>query len=72
MDVVLEALDNVNAMFEQVRNHEELTPAPTALIARLDAFAQPATTAAAAPAAAEPATTTATSPMTSSNSCWTR
>jgi two-component system chemotaxis sensor kinase CheA len=55
MDVVLEALDNVNAMFEQVRNHEELTPAPTALIARLDAFAEPATTAAAAPAAAEPA-----------------
>ncbi|TYC58132.1 chemotaxis protein CheA [Marinobacter sp. BW6] len=41
MDVVLEALDNVNAMFEQVRNHEELTPAPDELIARLDALAQP-------------------------------
>ena len=41
MDVVLEALDYVNAMFEQVRNHEELTPAPDELIARLDALAQP-------------------------------
>ncbi|SNC67250.1 two-component system, chemotaxis family, sensor kinase CheA [Marinobacter sp. es.048] len=41
MDVVLEALDNVNAMFEQVRNHEELTPAPEELIVRLDALAQP-------------------------------
>lgn len=41
MDVVLEALDNVNAMFEQVRNHEELTPAPDALIAALDALAEP-------------------------------
>lgn len=42
MDVVLETLDYVNAMFEQVRNHEELTPAPDALIASLDAFALPA------------------------------
>ncbi|MBW0146739.1 chemotaxis protein CheA [Marinobacter arenosus] len=41
MDVVLEALDHVNAMFEQVRNHEDLTPAPDALIAALDAFAEP-------------------------------
>ncbi len=41
MDVVLEALDHVNAMFEQVRNHEELTPAPDALIAALDALAEP-------------------------------
>jgi two-component system chemotaxis sensor kinase CheA len=43
MDVVLEALDNVNAMFEQVRNHEEPTPAPDELIAALDALAQPET-----------------------------
>ena len=42
MDVVLEALDHVNAMFEQVRRHEELTPAPDELIAALDALAQPA------------------------------
>ncbi|MCM0611548.1 chemotaxis protein CheA [Marinobacter sediminum] len=41
MDVVLEALDNVNAMFEQVRNHEDLTPAPDNLIAALDALAKP-------------------------------
>ncbi|AZT84410.1 chemotaxis protein CheA [Marinobacter sp. NP-4(2019)] len=41
MDVVLEALDNVNAMFEQVRNHEELTPAPDQLIKALDALAEP-------------------------------
>ncbi|GGE58543.1 chemotaxis protein CheA [Streptosporangium jomthongense] len=41
MDVVLEALDYVNTMFEQVRNREELTPAPDELIAALDALAQP-------------------------------
>ncbi|NMT64703.1 chemotaxis protein CheA [Marinobacter orientalis] len=48
MDVVLEVLDHVNAMFEQVRRHEELTPAPDELIVALDALAKPA---AAAPAA---------------------
>lgn len=53
MDVVLEALDHVNAMFEQVRNHEEPTPAPQELIAALDALAQPAGEAPAA-SAAEP------------------
>jgi len=42
MDVVLEALDHVNAMFEQVRHHEEPTPAPDELIAALDALAKPA------------------------------
>ena len=42
MDVVLEVLDHVNAMFEQVRHHEELTPAPDELIAALDALAEPA------------------------------
>jgi two-component system chemotaxis sensor kinase CheA len=42
MDVVLEALDHVNAMFEQVRRQEEPTPAPEELIAALDALAQPA------------------------------
>src|SRR5680860_995433 len=31
MDVVLEVLDHVNAMFEQVRNREELTPVPGAV-----------------------------------------
>ncbi|MDK8463950.1 chemotaxis protein CheA [Marinobacter sp. SS13-12] len=56
MDVVLEVLDHVNAMFEQVRHHEELTPAPDELIAALDALAKPAGAAApAASAAAEPA-----------------
>ncbi len=59
MDVVLEVLDHVNAMFEQVRHHEELTPAPDELIAALDALAKPAGAAPAANAAAhqaEPAT----------------
>lgn len=41
MDSVLQTLDNVNAMFEQVRNQEELTPAPDSLIATLDQFALP-------------------------------
>ncbi len=42
MDVVLEALDNVNAMFEQVRNMEEPTPASDELIRALDELAKPA------------------------------
>ena len=54
MDVVLEVLDNVNAMFEQVRNHEELTPAPDELIAALDALAHPETAAVAPAAEAAP------------------
>ena len=52
MDVVLEVLDHVNAMFEQVRNREELTPAPDQLIAALDALALPQD--AAAKASGEP------------------
>ncbi len=42
MDVVLQALDNVNAMFEQVRHQEEPTPAPDGLIKALDKLAVPA------------------------------
>ena len=41
MDVVLQALDNVNAMFDEVRNREEPTPAPQSLIATLDQYALP-------------------------------
>lgn len=42
MDVVLEALDNVNSMFEQVRQQEEPSPAPDQLIRALDKLAVPA------------------------------
>jgi two-component system chemotaxis sensor kinase CheA len=42
MDVVLEALDNVNAMFDQVRNLEDPTPASDELIRALDELAKPA------------------------------
>jgi two-component system chemotaxis sensor kinase CheA len=42
MDVVLEALDNVNTMFDQVRNLEEPTPASAELIRALDELAKPA------------------------------
>lgn len=56
MDVVLPVLDYVNAMFEQVRNREEPTPAPDELIEALDRFAEPASDAASAePGAAEAA-----------------
>ncbi|WP_323754525.1 chemotaxis protein CheA [Marinobacter sp.] len=58
MDVVLQALDNVNAMFEEVRNREELTPAPASLIAALDALAIPESD---APPAVDPSTPNATS-----------
>ncbi|MDX1458738.1 MAG: Hpt domain-containing protein, partial [Marinobacter sp.] len=53
MDVVLQALDNVNAMFDQVRNREEPTPAPTELIQALDQLAEPAGETAADPTPAE-------------------
>ncbi|MFE8069526.1 chemotaxis protein CheA [Marinobacteraceae bacterium S3BR75-40.1] len=41
MDVVLQALDNVNAMFEEVRNREEPTPASQELIDTLAQLAKP-------------------------------
>ncbi|CAE6908716.1 Signal transduction histidine kinase CheA [Pseudomonas marincola] len=41
MDVVLEALDTVNAMFDQVREGAELTPATPELLAALANLAQP-------------------------------
>ncbi|WP_372966018.1 chemotaxis protein CheW [Marinobacter sp.] len=41
MDVVLQALDSINAMFEEVRNREELTPAPDDLIVALNQLAVP-------------------------------
>ncbi|MBS3803700.1 MAG: chemotaxis protein CheA [Oleiphilaceae bacterium] len=53
MDVVLETLDHVNAMFDQVRNQVEPTPAPDELIAALDELAKPASAAKPAAATAE-------------------
>lgn len=44
MDVVLQALDNVNGMFEQVRLQQEPTSAPDELIKALDRLAVPAST----------------------------
>src|SRR5680860_248904 len=44
MDVVLETLDNVNAMFEEVRQREAPTAAPQELIDRLNQLAVPAAT----------------------------
>ncbi|SFR49904.1 two-component system, chemotaxis family, sensor kinase CheA [Marinobacter daqiaonensis] len=41
MDVVLQALDYINTMFDQVRNREEPTPAPLSLIQTLDEYALP-------------------------------
>lgn len=43
MDVVLQALDNVNEMFDEVRSREEPTPAPDELIQALKALATPET-----------------------------
>ena len=59
MDVVLEALDNVNAMFEQVRGHEQPTPAPDELITALAAFARPESETPAPPSSPAEATETA-------------
>ena len=42
MDVVLQALDNINSMFAEVRNGKEPTPASPELLEALAALAQPA------------------------------
>jgi two-component system chemotaxis sensor kinase CheA len=57
MDVVLEALDAVNAMFGEVRERTDVTPATPELLAALTRLAEPASAdeVAAAPAAPEPA-----------------
>jgi two-component system chemotaxis sensor kinase CheA len=62
MDVVLQALDAVNAMFESVRGGEEPQPASAQLLQRLQDFAEgrgaaetPSAAPAPAPAAAKPA-----------------
>ncbi|WP_194939268.1 Hpt domain-containing protein, partial [Pseudomonas paraeruginosa] len=55
MDVVLQALDTVNAMFDQVREQSEPTPATPELLAALARLAEPEGAAPAqAPAVAEP------------------
>ena len=53
MDVVLEALDAVNGMFNQVRERVELTPASPELLAALARLAEPASAQAVSPAVAE-------------------
>ncbi|WP_313239542.1 chemotaxis protein CheA [Stutzerimonas kunmingensis] len=50
MDVVLQALDAVNAMFSQVRERVEPTPAPRELLAALARLAEPASADEPAPA----------------------
>jgi two-component system chemotaxis sensor kinase CheA len=56
MDVVLEALDAVNAMFGEVRERTDVTPATPELLAALARLAEPASAdqVAAAPVIAEP------------------
>ncbi|WP_329007017.1 chemotaxis protein CheA [Pseudomonas aeruginosa] len=55
MDVVLQALDTVNAMFDQVREQFEPTPATPELLAALARLAEPAEPVQAPPAAVPPA-----------------
>ncbi|MCW3150323.1 chemotaxis protein CheA [Stutzerimonas stutzeri] len=55
MDVVLQALDAVNAMFSEVRERVELTPATPELLAALSRLAEPAAAEQASVAAAAPA-----------------
>ncbi|KJK00438.1 chemotaxis protein CheA [Pseudomonas sp. 21] len=52
MDVMLQALDTVNVMFQQVRDAEEPTPATPELLAALSRLADPNAAPAPAPAAA--------------------
>ncbi|RQB77186.1 chemotaxis protein CheA [Pseudomonas aeruginosa] len=55
MDVVLQALDAVNAMFDQVREQSEPTPATPELLAALARLAEPEGAAPAEPVQAPPA-----------------
>ncbi|MBH9405315.1 chemotaxis protein CheA [Pseudomonas aeruginosa] len=55
MDVVLQALDTVNAMFDQVREQAEPTPATPELLAALARLAEPEGAAPAEPVQAPPA-----------------
>ncbi|HDV6569422.1 TPA: chemotaxis protein CheA [Pseudomonas aeruginosa] len=55
MDVVLQALDTVNAMFDQVREQSEPTPATPELLAALARLAEPEGAAPAEPVQAPPA-----------------
>ncbi|HCK4968716.1 TPA: chemotaxis protein CheA [Pseudomonas aeruginosa] len=55
MDVVLQALDTVNAMFDQVREQSEPTPATPELLAALPRLAEPEGAAPAEPVQAPPA-----------------
>ena len=43
MDVILRALDTVNAMFVEIQNHENPTPADPELLAELERYCQPET-----------------------------
>lgn len=54
MDVVLQALDTVNSMFDQVREQQEPTPADPALLEALAQLAQPASAEEAAAPQPEP------------------
>ncbi|MBB3101818.1 chemotaxis protein CheA [Azomonas macrocytogenes] len=53
MDVVLQALDAINAMFAQVREHQPPTPASAQLLAALARLAQPGGEVMAAPVAVD-------------------
>ena len=54
MDVVLQALDTLNEMFSQVREHQQPTPATPELLAALAKLAKPIIAAAAEPAVVAP------------------
>ncbi len=54
MDVILQALDTINAMFVQVQNRESLVPAEPALLAELHRLCDPESAEVIAPAPVEP------------------
>ena len=54
MDVILQALDTINAMFVQVQNREPLVPAEPALLAELHRLCDPESAEVIAPAPVEP------------------
>jgi two-component system chemotaxis sensor kinase CheA len=64
MDVVLQSLDTVNAMFDQVQNREAIDPAPPELLSQLNALVECKELESEAVSAEAPVTTAVAEPVT--------
>lgn len=63
MDVILQSLDSINAMFVEVQNRQPLTPASPAVLAALHHYSEPESASNPAPVQTKPATTPVAEPV---------